>query len=178
MSRKLTRADRFRKYPLKCVANLPRFQNFWGAKLATKPLPTGSETVAKMTGILLVCCRTDAVVGVFCERRREGCSATSSRANRCIDVTSGVAQRISTWTLRPSSHPSFRRPSRNAATRACPSGSLSGYAISTPIRCTRSVRLLRARRERPTGRHASEQRDELASPHWFASADERTLLHR
>jgi hypothetical protein len=30
------------------------------------------------------------------------------------------------------------------------------------------------------GRHAhdAEQCDELASPHWFASADERTLLHR
>ena len=25
-----------------------------------------------MTGILLVCCRTDAVVGVFCERRKGG----------------------------------------------------------------------------------------------------------
>src|SRR5262245_38071460 len=30
MSRKLTRADRFRKCPLKCVANLPRFRSFWG----------------------------------------------------------------------------------------------------------------------------------------------------
>ena len=44
--------------------------------------------------------------------------------------------------------------------------------------------LVRATTETPTpparGWHAhdAEQCDELASPHWFASADERTLLHR
>ena len=57
-------------------------------KLATKPLPTGSETLTNTIGIWLVCCRSAAVVGVIPERRRSGCSATSSFANRCIDPKS------------------------------------------------------------------------------------------
>src|SRR5450759_2225055 len=54
------------------------------AKLATKPLPTGSETFAKMMGMVRVCCSIAAVVGVFCVRMRSGCRETSSLANRCI----------------------------------------------------------------------------------------------
>src|SRR5438132_5737727 len=41
-------------------------------KLATKPLPTGSETDTKMTGTVRVCCSSAAVVGVVCERNRCG----------------------------------------------------------------------------------------------------------
>jgi hypothetical protein len=48
-------------------------------KLATRPLPTGSATTAKMIGVR-VCCSSDAVVGVVCERMRSGCRATSSFA--------------------------------------------------------------------------------------------------
>ena len=40
--------------------------------------------------------------------------------------------------LRPSTHPSFWSPSRNAATKACPSRSLSANPVSTPIRRTTS----------------------------------------
>ena len=40
--------------------------------------------------------------------------------------------------LRPSIHPSFRSPSRNAATEDCPSWSLSAEEVRTPIRRTRS----------------------------------------
>jgi hypothetical protein len=47
-------------------------------KLATKPLPTGSPTVAKMMGMVRVCCSSAAVAGVLCERMTSGCSATSS----------------------------------------------------------------------------------------------------
>src|SRR6516225_6547585 len=54
------------------------------ARLATKPLPTGSETVAKTMGMVRVCCRSAAVVGVTDERIRSGCRATSSFANRCL----------------------------------------------------------------------------------------------
>ena len=77
-------------------------------KLATKPLPTGSETVAKTMGIVRVCCSIAAVVGVLFERTRSGCSATSSLANCCLDSASpAVAQRVSIRMLRPSAHPSF-----------------------------------------------------------------------
>ena len=37
-------------------------------KLATKPLATGSDTVAKMMGMVRVSCSSAAVVGVMCER--------------------------------------------------------------------------------------------------------------
>jgi hypothetical protein len=37
-------------------------------KLATKPLPTGSPTVAKIMGVVRVCCSIAAVVGVLFER--------------------------------------------------------------------------------------------------------------
>ena len=107
-------------------------------RLATKPLPTGSATFAKMMGMVRVCCSSAAVVGVLAERMRSGCSATSSFANRCINSASSAAQRVSIRMLRPSVHPSFCSPCRNAATSACPSGSLSAYAISTPIRRTPS----------------------------------------
>src|SRR5215831_8624749 len=85
-------------------------------KLADKPLPTGSATVAKTIGMVRVCCSSAVVVGVVCERIRSGCSATSSFANCRIKFASaGVAQRVSIRTLRLSVHPSFWSPSRNAA---------------------------------------------------------------
>src|SRR6266436_9142450 len=34
-------------------------------RLSTKPLPTGSATITKMTGMVRVCCSIDAVGGVF-----------------------------------------------------------------------------------------------------------------
>ena len=57
--------------------------------------------------------------------------------------------------------PNSCSPCRNAATRACASGSSAARFMSTPMRRMRS-RLLRARRERPRHRRAAEQRDELA----------------
>src|SRR5258708_38391356 len=45
-----------------------------------------------------------------------------------------AAQRYSIWILRPSIQPSFCRPSRSAATRACPSVSPSERFIRTPRR--------------------------------------------
>jgi hypothetical protein len=38
---------------------------YFAARLSTKPLPTGSATITKMTGIVRVCCSIDAVGGVF-----------------------------------------------------------------------------------------------------------------
>ena len=86
------------------------------ARLFTKPLPTGSATTTKTTGIVRVCCSIDAVGGVFCVTMRSGFSAMSSIADRClISASSSAPQRKSSWILRPSVHPSFWSPSRNAA---------------------------------------------------------------
>ena len=49
-----------------------------GCKLATKPLPTGSATIAKTMGMVRVSCSSVAVIVVLCVRMRSGCSATSS----------------------------------------------------------------------------------------------------
>ena len=95
-------------------------------KLATKPLPIGSPTVAKTMGMVRVCCSSAFVVGVVLARITSGCSATSSFAKRCIAAASvGFAQRVSIRVLWPSIHPSFWSPSRNAAIWACASESLS-----------------------------------------------------
>jgi hypothetical protein len=83
------------------------------------------------------------VVGVVFERMRSGCSATSSFA-RIGSVSAGVAQRVSIWVLRPSVHPSFWSPSRNAAIWACDSESLSAKPISTPISSHRKLLLSKA----------------------------------
>ena len=63
------------------------------ARLAIKPEPTGSTTVAKMMGMVRVSCRSAAVVGVLDERTSSGCSATSSFENRCINSVSSADQR-------------------------------------------------------------------------------------
>jgi hypothetical protein len=96
------------------------------AKLATKPLPIGSATIAKTMGMVRVCCSSAVVVGVVLERMTSGCSATISFAHRCLDsASSGAAQQVSIWVLRPWVHPSFWSSSRNAAIWACASKSLS-----------------------------------------------------
>ena len=78
------------------------------ARLATKPLPTGSARIAKTMGMVRVSCNSAAVVGVVCERMRSGCSATSSFANRCVDSGSAaIHQRVSVRKLRPSTQPNF-----------------------------------------------------------------------
>jgi hypothetical protein len=91
-------------------------------------------------GMVRVSCSIIAVIGVLCVRMRSGCSATSSFANRCIDSTSPVVvQRVSIRILRPSAQPSFASPSRNAAMRACPTGSSAASGMSTPMRRIRSA---------------------------------------
>src|SRR5262245_60057481 len=96
------------------------------AKLATKPLPIGSATIAKTIGMVRVCCSSTLVGGVVLERMTLGCSATISFAtDRIASTSAGVAQRVSIWALRPSVHPSLRRVSRKAAYQARASGSLS-----------------------------------------------------
>ena len=106
------------------------------AKLATKPLPTGSATVANTMGMVRVCCISARVVGVTCERIRSGRSATSSLAYRSLESELFAPQRVSIRMLRPTVHPTFWSPSRNAAIQARPSLSLSANAISTPMRRT------------------------------------------
>jgi hypothetical protein len=63
------------------------------AKLATKPLPTGSDTTANTIGIMRVCCWRAAVAGVLTESSTSGSSRTSSLANSCMRSTLPAPQR-------------------------------------------------------------------------------------
>jgi hypothetical protein len=65
------------------------------AKPATKPAPTGSETVENTIGIVRVSRCTAAVTGVVAARITSGCCATSSFANIRARATSPLVQRTS-----------------------------------------------------------------------------------
>src|SRR5262249_45795236 len=135
------------------------------ARLATKPLPTGSATIAKTIGMMRVSCNRAAVVGVLCERIRSGCNATSSLANRCIESGSaGIPQRVSIRKLRPSTQPNLRSFHKRCELRL---GFQITHQHADP---PHPLGLLRARRERPRRCRAAEQRDELAALHSITSS--------
>ena len=67
-----------------------------------------------------------------------GASATNSAASLRFRSGSLVAQRTSIRTLRPTAHPASCKPCRNAARRACPSGSSAARFMTTPMRRARS----------------------------------------
>ena len=116
--------------------------------------------LANTMGMVRVCCSSAAVVGVVCERMRSGCSATSSLRESLSRLRVERAQRVSIRMLRPSVHPSFWSPSRNAATQACASGSLSAKRhqhADPPHPARAAARAPRA----ATRRRATEQRREI-----------------
>ena len=114
------------------------------------------DKVAKMIGMVRVWCRSGAVVGVFCERIRSGCSATISLANRCINSASSAAQRVvdpDIAAVRPAEL--LKSLPERPQQMACASGSLSDTRSHADP--AHSVRLLRARRERPRRSRAGDQ---------------------
>jgi hypothetical protein len=90
-----------------------------------------------MIGIVRVSRWSAVVAGVPSEKITSGCRPTNSFANIGIQSTLPVAQRTSIRT-RPSVQPNSVSPCVNPERRAFPSGSLSPYAISTPMRRMRS----------------------------------------
>ena len=103
------------------------------ARLEVKPLPIGSATTANTIGIVRVSRARAAVASVGTARIASGRRSTSSFASLLILSGSAAPQRSSIRRLLPSVHPSFGSAPRNAATRDCPTGSLSAKPISTPI---------------------------------------------
>ena len=100
------------------------------AKLATKPLPTGSPTSTKRIGIVEVSFCRIAVTKLEVGTIRSGEALTSSLAK--VRTLSGIppVHRMSIRILRPFVHPSSWSPSWNAATLASPSTSPSGKPSS------------------------------------------------
>ena len=104
-------------------------------RLVTKPAPTGSMTITNTIGRVRVACSNGAAVAVpVAATRTSGASATNSAA--CLRRSSAlvVAQRVSIRTLRSSVQPNCDRPCRNAAMRACDTGSSAAEAMRTPMR--------------------------------------------
>ena len=89
------------------------------AKLATRPLPTGSPAVANTIGITDVACFAARTVGVLCVRITSTFSRTNSAAISEKRSLRPSAQRYSIATVRPSIQPSSRSRCTNAATH-CP----------------------------------------------------------
>src|SRR5262245_8099292 len=139
-------------------------------KLATKPLPTGSETFPKMMGMVRVCC----ILGGGCVLRKN--EAWLQRDEFLCEslhrLHVGRPQRMSIRIL-PSVHPSFWSPPWNAATQVCPSRSFSAYAISTPIGRIRSGCCARRERHR---RRAADERNELPPYHSITSSARRISM--
>ena len=104
------------------------------AKLATNPLPRGSDTIAKTIGMVLVSDCNAAVDGVKRLTRTSGFSPTNSLANICTRPALPAPQRQSTRMLRPSVQPKSVSRFRNAASSTCASASVSAKRLKTPMR--------------------------------------------
>ena len=114
------------------------------ARLSTKAAPTGSTTFTNTIGTVRVACSNGPKVELPRARMTSGASAVSSAACLRISVALVVAQRVSISTLRPTAQPNSCSPCRNAARWACSSGSPAPMAMSTLMRCIRSLCCARA----------------------------------
>ena len=133
------------------------------ARLAARPLPTGSVASAKTIGIVTVACFAASAgpVAQVTIRYLSFALANSVAISAARSFRSS-AHRASIWRLRPSVQPSS--PSR--CTRTESHGPPTAEVGTRPGESKSShLLLLRARRDWPCCRRAAEQADELAPPH-------------
>ena len=90
------------------------------ARLATKPLPTGSGSCAMTMGIVTVASLAARVTGGLAETMMSTLRRTSSAASAGRRSSFPSAYRHSMTMIFPSTYPSSRRPWRNASMRAEP----------------------------------------------------------
>src|SRR6516162_2818975 len=130
------------------------------ARLATKPMPTGSSTSAKTMGTA-----DDACFAASAAFPPVTMTCTLSRANSAASSAERSARPSAQgyWiaTVRPVGPAKFVQPLHESRSPRRPGGGASRPQIADGREFRR---LLRARRERPRC-HAAEQRDELAPPH-------------
>ena len=106
------------------------------ARLATRPLPTGSIVNTNTIGMVRLACCKSPTIELAVPTSTSGPKATNSAAYRRKRSVSPAPQRVSICTLRPASQPNCCNPWANAANQACPSES-SGVLISRPMRRSR-----------------------------------------
>lgn len=98
------------------------FRPGW-AKLSTKPLPAGSETLQNTIGMVEVARMSASVGGVVVPIRTSGCIPTSSSTFRRHSSTSPPGRRISSTKSRSMTQPSAARPSSSRPFSGGPAGS-------------------------------------------------------
>ena len=141
------------------------------ARLATRPVPTGSAAIAKTIGMTDVACFAAMTAAVPAVTMTSTLSRTNSAAISAKRSLRPSAQRYSIATVRPSIQPS----SRSRCTKAAVHWLWVGRRARAQEPDGRQLRrLLRARRERPRRRRAAEQRDELAPSHSITSSARST----
>ena len=134
------------------------------ARLSTKPLPTGSTTCTNTIGTARVVCSNGAMLILPVARMTSGVSANNSSAYlRISSEFPAAGQRVSMRRLRPSVKPQLLQSLLEGSDAGLSVRTISNRAhehADLPY----AIRLLRARRKRPTRRRAADQRDELAPP--------------
>ena len=113
-------------------------------RLLTRPAPTGSGTITNTIGTVRVACSNCAAATSPLARITSGARAANSAAYLRMLSALAAPQRDSIRTLRPSVQPNCCSTCRNAARRACTSGSPAAPPKSTPMRRIRSVCCARA----------------------------------
>ena len=136
-------------------------------RLATRPSLTGSPPIVKTIGIVVVAALAASAAGVPPARRSRRPDGGPDRPPvPAVDRIDRPPSDIRSRRSGPRRSRASFRPLRNAATRCA---AVAGRrAAEEPDH--RHRRLLRARRERPRGRRAAEQRDELAPLHSITSS--------
>ena len=127
------------------------------ARLSTKPAPTGSGTITNTIGTVRVACSNGAdgrAASGQDDVRRERDQFRRVFAN-ALGIARGPAI-VDPHVAADRSSPIAAAPCRNAARRACPSGSSAASGMSTPMRRIRSACCARAASgQRPPRRRAA-----------------------
>src|SRR6516162_2286131 len=156
--------------------------------LLTRPKATGSSIIMKMSGIVVVALRAARIELSDPARITSGLSATKSEASSGRRATTPSAKRSSSETLRPSTYPRARRPSRKPSmlrfaavgesadktpisgrVAGCCACTAKGQAAALPTSVMNSRRLIRSTRRgtaasaRPSGGGLHDVFDHVAT---------------
>ena len=149
-------ALRLNSYAIKPVALPPG-----RARLATRPLPTGSIVVTNTIGTVRLACCKSPTIELAVPTMTSGANATNSAAYRRKRSVSPAPQRVSTCTLAPTSQPNCCNPCANAAIQVCPNEFVGGRGHQY-ANAAHAMGLLRAYRERPRHCRATKRGNEFS----------------
>ena len=139
------------------------------ARLSTKPAPTGSRSTANTIGTVRVACSNGPTAEPPTARMTSGASATNSAAYLRVRSASPAPQRVVDPHVAAVGPAQLLQPLQERRDAGLRFRIVRG-AVHEHADAPHALALLRARRERPRGRRAAEQRDELAPLHSITSS--------